>query len=449
MATKRIPPYIKPAGYLRNGGSFLIDLGFALLTMLILFFAFGQPVIYGNLLQGPSYTTKYNDLAKESGFAYEDGEGHIKEFVQKADLNLRNKPRYQQYTLFVDQIWHYFYDVVPSSEKIAFQPSDGFASDFEKGSEGYRRDAGKWVYSSFFGIDESGKGTFFTYPSDADFDFNKAPVLDAATSAASQSADEKTSTDALQSVWYYIYENGNSRYKAALAHFQNQPVARGYKDTQLYALYFSAYPSILIGSLVFFFLIPMLSRNGQTLGKKILHVAVIGSDGFTAPKWKIGIHYGLIVLPFLLLMIPYVIVTLMVFFLYFLVDYIVMLMQKNHQSVHDLASMTIVINSESSLWFPSPESRDKYITLHPSSFPALYQRELETGITKESQGRKEAATDALAAEQEGIVDSRTLERAAAIQEQAKEAAKEIVYDNDADPKGEGDFVDGKGEDDAH
>ena len=128
--------------------------------------------------------------------------------------------------------------------------------------------------------------------------------------------------------------------------------------------------SILLSYLIFEFLVPLLFKNGQTLGKKIFGVAVMRVDGVRLT-------------PFLLLartvlgkytigtMVPVFAVVLMLFgkmsFLGVLIVGGLTLLQailffgsQNHTPIHDKLAQTVVVDMASQMIFDSPEALLEY-----------------------------------------------------------------------------------------
>ena len=128
--------------------------------------------------------------------------------------------------------------------------------------------------------------------------------------------------------------------------------------------------SILFGYLIFEFLVPLLLKNGQTLGKKIFGVAVMRVDGVRLSplllfartvlgKYTIGT------------MVPVFAVILMLFgkmgFLGVLIVGGLTLLQailffgsQNHTPIHDKLAQTVTVDMASQMIFESPEALLEY-----------------------------------------------------------------------------------------
>ena len=128
--------------------------------------------------------------------------------------------------------------------------------------------------------------------------------------------------------------------------------------------------SLLIVSLVWYFLVPMLFGDGRTLGKKIFGLAVMRTNGlklsnpilfvrsilglFTM-ETMVPVFFGLMIY-FGLLGLPGVIATLLLFIL----EIVVMATTKTHSSIHCLLSDTVVVDFASQQIFQTQEALDEF-----------------------------------------------------------------------------------------
>ena len=407
--SRKIPPYIKPAGWFKDSLAHMVDFAFILVLGTILLFAIGRPFIYEGVFHASEAADAWDQYAVASGFAYFD---ENEKFQTYAPAIRDDFETYSSSAFEVEgKIWHYFYDVVGKEENFEFKQDDGFYTTAEKGSEEYSLAVGKWVYENLFGILESGAGNqYFTIPDDPSFHYERMPVLNEET----QARFDMKELSAAHNVFLYLYDSNSATplYQKSTAHFNAQAYAVEQINAQANGTFFSFYPSIIAGPFIFLFAIPMLSKSGKTLGKRFFKIMVISSDGFRAKKWQLGIHYLLLFGPYLALLIQHPVITLPLFAFYYVIDYMIMVMGKNHQGFHCRLAKTVVAR-DSSLVFADEEAERRYVETHPNSLIAK---------TKRFEGEQ---IETMLEQQETIFDSRDLERA----EQAKkkrqeEAAKE-------------------------
>lgn len=136
--------------------------------------------------------------------------------------------------------------------------------------------------------------------------------------------------------------------------------------------YFIFLPPFAISYGIFFILIPLLFKDGQTLGKKTMAVAVISFDGYSAKKRQIFFREVLLFIVIFLLGIvvgigltSFAIISAGVVLLF-----IGTLIPKNKRSIFDYAAYTIVIDSNHSVWFKNKVDE------------ARHQQELEDNMSK-------------------------------------------------------------------
>lgn len=98
------------------------------------------------------------------------------------------------------------------------------------------------------------------------------------------------------------------------------------------------YSGMFIATLVFYLLIPLITKNGQTLGKKLMQLGVVNiKDGLRAKKLSLIIRYMTFVIIELLL-------SNYLFFLPFIISTVLVVMTKKGQAGHDFTSRTAVVD---------------------------------------------------------------------------------------------------------
>ena len=129
--------------------------------------------------------------------------------------------------------------------------------------------------------------------------------------------------------------------------------------------------SILISFLIFEFLIPLLLKNGQTVGKKVFGVAVMRADGVKIPTALLFLRA--IVCKFTLeTMVPVMALLAAVLFRYWLMaiilvfgilalQVILFLFTKEHTPIHDICTYTVAVDMGSQKIFNSAEEKAEYI----------------------------------------------------------------------------------------
>src|SRR5574344_1970209 len=107
---------------------------------------------------------------------------------------------------------------------------------------------------------------------------------------------------------------------------------------------------------ILYLLIPMLSKNGETIGKKICHLAVISKDGYSAKKRQILFRFFVffveISLSLFAIGVNFTSIATLGVGVFILL--MATLISKSHRAPHDYAALTLEIDAQKSVWFDSP-----------------------------------------------------------------------------------------------
>lgn len=111
---------------------------------------------------------------------------------------------------------------------------------------------------------------------------------------------------------------------------------------------------VLFGfAFIFYFIIPICSKNGQTIGKYITGLAVLSQDGYELKK----IYY----LPrFLSYFVVELCLGIFSFGGIFLISYMMFCFSKKRRCIHDYFSNSVVIDKKDSTWFKNREQEYLY-----------------------------------------------------------------------------------------
>lgn len=148
--------------------------------------------------------------------------------------------------------------------------------------------------------------------------------------------------------------------------------------TEMYNWYYT-FPIIVsfaLSALIFYFIIPILTKNGQTLGKLSFHIGLVNKLGYQYKKVQLIPRFFFTVL---LLVTGYIIslffayslfVFLAIATLLLLVSYCIAVFTTEHKAIHDYFAGTIVIDLRQSTWFKDAEEEkriqkriDEYINI--------------------------------------------------------------------------------------
>lgn len=124
---------------------------------------------------------------------------------------------------------------------------------------------------------------------------------------------------------------------------------------------FMIIPSFLIPFGVFYILIPLLNKNGETLGKKTLHLALISADGYSIKKRQIVFRQLALLLyvAFCSFIVGVGVTSFATLGLGVFIYLIPTVISKKKQSPLDHLSYVLVVDSINSVWFDSKEEEEK------------------------------------------------------------------------------------------
>ena len=135
-------------------------------------------------------------------------------------------------------------------------------------------------------------------------------------------------------------------------------------DYNKYALYGVTLPlvvAIIFTIMIFYFVVPLIFKNGETIGKKVMHVCLVN---------KLGYQYKRIqLLPRVLF--PTLLTIIIVFFAGFsiwafagvsavlLISFLFVIFSKDNKAIHDYFAGTLVIDAKESTWFNDINEEEK------------------------------------------------------------------------------------------
>lgn len=401
MPKHSIPKNIKPAGYGKTTLAFLMDSIFTFIVMYILYSTLGNLVVAPALHRG-DYQKELSSFIVDSSLADENGTTWNYEATSTDSKGVVTYG-YKQYE---EAVWNYYTVFLLSNENASYLDSDDITKPVTY------EIAGDYVLTKVYSLTKQDDGTYraigeainvqpYYYGTYVDGKYNV--VVNDSYADLSSHASELLS-------FYSRAQTTSSRqgaYVDCLTHIRKQNYYVSHVNALDNIRYLTTIPSVVIAPLIFFFILPLAIPNGRTLGKLIVGTVVLGSDGYKAKKINIAVHYFVIVAFYQTLLLPSMALGIMAYLLVFLIDYVVLILNKNHQALHDLISQTIVINGRESTWFASKEEEDEYIKSHPSSYVSSLREEKEE---TSSDGRKLVVDESAVAAMDSILDLSTIDK---------------------------------------
>jgi uncharacterized RDD family membrane protein YckC len=228
----------------------------------------------------------------------------------------------------------------------------------------------------------SDKSPYFKYAlNDAGtaVDIHKMPVLRSNVQAL---VDANTATT-LTSLNTYMYDstnaNGYGLYGTAVVDLTGGNSSHSSVQTyylQLYSeqnkdIWISAFVAYVPFQLIFFLIIPLIRKKGETIGKLAMGISVVKIDGFNVTWKEKLIRQFMVTTLGMLVILPWVYIGVMLYILFAVIDYMVLVMSKTHQSLHDRLAKTEAVARKESLFFDDEAALAAYAATHPEQFPEL------------------------------------------------------------------------------
>lgn len=250
------------------------------------------------------------------------------------------------------------YDQISEDAQLGFFPLSSYKKENEDGSLdiNFYKERVKYYYLNFkvnenieyptSAIDETVKTKYYApdYLNNRN-SLNEANVL----SIINAMVDEETVVEACENA---LSDLNSAPYYVEL---ENQ-----YKWCQVF-VYFV--PFVLSFS-IFYLLIPLLMKDGETLGKKTMGISLISNDGYKVKKRQI-VFRQILIFVYIFLFMFYVginIITSFAFLALAMAIYVIFIIfNKKGRSFIDLAAYTLLVDSRSSVWFKSPGSEENAI----------------------------------------------------------------------------------------
>lgn len=156
-----------------------------------------------------------------------------------------------------------------------------------------------------------------------------------------------------------------------------------------YDIWVAAFVPFTAFQFIFFFVIPLCLKNGETLGKLTFSLGVSKIDGFRVTFKEKIIRQLLTTFLGMLVVLPWTYIGFMAYVLLALIDYMVLVMSKSHQSLHDRFAKTECYDKKASLVFIDEADMAEYASTHPEQFPELKD------VAKEQENSQIAAEDSI------------------------------------------------------
>lgn len=155
----------------------------------------------------------------------------------------------------------------------------------------------------------------------------------------------------------YIYVNANY-YLVSQSFYQN--VSMPYQFTLQSEIALATFVSGVLSYIV----MPLVFKNGQTIGKKIFGFALATYDGYKFHTWQLYLRYVPFFVVNLAMLAPIwtsIFISLGIFLAVILISFALMMASPKKTALHDFAARTIVVDNKSSILFENELEEEAYI----------------------------------------------------------------------------------------
>ena len=346
--------------------SYFLDLMLSLVIGFVLFATLGQHVIAKGF--GAEEASKNaNDFAIASGLAYrsEDGQG-ADIYVYKAKGENGTKDGYDGY---LDSVWYYYTEFLnvaknPDERVVPRTNNDGkeFTSD----------DYYRYFFEKCMGFvgDSSNSNPYFVYAKEGEnILLTSKPVLSDEYQNKVDAGDE----DALQSLLAFFYNETTTSQTGLYFDALRDMKGKSYSSTSVQTYYeeqLVCYSYALWGAevlcfapitLIFFLVLPLCLKDGQSLGKLLMKVKVVDSRGFNISTSQKIIRPIIVTVIHLLALIPNATLGMIIYIAIAVTSFFMMSLGKKRMNLHERITKTIVVDKKASIIFKDEHEKSLYL----------------------------------------------------------------------------------------
>ena len=229
-----------------------------------------------------------------------------------------------------------------------------------------KAEVGRYIGEKFFKIKE---GSLFAFDKDEGGNplYEAKPVLNEENETVKGLRGDKPLSSATAINEFFISNSGGIYIDALKSFLNGQPLYQQYYAEAEHIIFLAKIPTRLVPPLIFLFLIPLILRDGKSLGRLLTFSAVIDKRGYSAHKGRIALHQGVLYLPWLLALLPFDVLALFSVVILYLVDFLIYNLSKEKRSVHEMIAGTLTVNDTESSYFASKKDLEEFLHDHPNA----------------------------------------------------------------------------------
>lgn len=376
--------------------AFLIDFLLAFIIGTILNAYVTGTYMY-NALGGGAVTQEYYSFAKDSGLVnyIQNDDGTIDSiylygYTGNGEANdsyslIATPDGVPGYQAYLDKIWFYYTEFYPTDARM--NKPEGYTYSKDE-CDSYKT----YVYTNVFLLpgpatvkdnhdavrySSDSSQPYFEYAlkDDGTPDIVSKPILRESYVEIINGTDETKKEETLTALRNYFLDITISNYSASVSggvyynatldmEGQNSSIQTYFSERMTKVQYISWYCSLVAFLplyLVIFFIIPIIDKQGRTIGKFIMRLSVVREDAILM-KWyqRIGRPLCMLVIVSLTL-IPNSYYSTIIFGAVSLLDFAFASLSKSGKSLHDRLCKTCVVYTKKSTYFSSFEDKEEYL----------------------------------------------------------------------------------------
>ncbi len=309
---------------------FILDSIICAVLSVILTFSFSS-LISSSMKKDEIYSL-IKQFAVDSSLYYANSSSSLSSYINIAPYEVKDTDPSSTcygYEVLENKVWTYYTEFL--------QTNTNATTTLETQAQ-----AQEWVITNLYKLTKSNPSStyYMLATKDGEYDFTSKPVLNAVYKEKVNKLDETGLKDLLS--YYTTPKTG--LYVTALSDFLNQSYYVNETAKISYINFISYAPFTAFSILGFFFIVPLFTPYGQTIGKLVVHTAVISKDKNKATKWQIVFHYLIITLALLAAVVSQYVFLTIIAVLFLAGDFLAKVLTSTNQSFHDKLASTIVVN---------------------------------------------------------------------------------------------------------
>lgn len=352
-----LPRHTNLANQSSRVGAFFIDAAFLLIAFLVLF--------YGCAIQIFWFSSGYNLKTQMQTYTLDS---HLLHLNENNEVVIYNESTYNKY----EEVVTYYYlnyltgNVTEGSPKA---PNYNVEREFVEGQgKKLAKDyfTVSWYNYNILGIVEANPSSeksesYFTYQKDekGNFDTSKIGIPKSERYSSDKGTVVKLTDTDIASKYKVIYE-------AAYRNLENQSFFLEVANPYYMGFAISASASLLVGGAIIYLLFPVIFKNGQTIGKKILKLGLANYEGYKFKNHQLLMRFMPYTVCTLAIMLPFwsstTIIGIVILIL-LLVSFALMMASPKRAALHDFCARSIVIDRKTSIIFENFVEEEEYIAV--------------------------------------------------------------------------------------